>query len=236
VIRFSDVSKFRISKKLHRYFPPVHPLRGRSFELAVGHLVSISLDPTPAAPAPAAAAPVPIPVAVQARVTFPCLFIQTEAKSFCYNARDWTLPLRSFPHPSDATAHNYVHQHPLHPLLGTSFHDSLLFGCWCCCCACRRSKLRAINHFVCPLHPFIQPERPKEQPQCRSNGLSRGRGGIWNRDGMGWDGNGLSSKRSMEQDQFLGGWGAGEREWRPGRWNIKLRRLLLSQLKMISRT
>jgi len=70
----------------------VHPLRGRSFELAVGHLVSISLDPTPAAPAPAAAAPVPtpvpIPVAVQARVTFPCLFIQTEAKSFCYNARD----------------------------------------------------------------------------------------------------------------------------------------------------
>jgi len=68
----------------------VHPLRGRSFELAVGHLVSISLDPTPAAPAAAApvATPVPIPVAVQARVTFPCLFIQTEAKSFCYNARD----------------------------------------------------------------------------------------------------------------------------------------------------
>lgn len=205
----------------------MHPLSGRSFELAVGHLVGISLNPASAPPAPVPAPvpiPIPIPVAVLARVTFPCLFIQTEAKSFCYNARDWTHspPFPSLPSTTISIVHNYVHQHPLHPLLGTSFHDSLLFGCWCCCCACRRSKLRAINHFVCPLHPFIQPERPKEQPHCRSNGLawpgqarSRSRRrGIWPRGG-----NGLSSKRSIEQDQFFWVWGGGaakEQEWRPG--------------------
>lgn len=125
------------------FSPSVHSLSGRSFELAVGHLVSISLGPSPT-PVPAAPAPTPTPaapvsvsvpipvsiaVAVRARVTFPCLFIQTEAKSFCYNARETELnwaepgPVHSYP----CLVHNYVHQHPLHPLLGTSFHDSLLF-------------------------------------------------------------------------------------------------------------
>lgn len=97
---------------------------------------------------------------ILARVTFPCLFIQTEAKSFCYNAG------ASPRGPALVAARNshlepHLHPHPLHPLLSTSFYFDAASCCCCCCCACRRSKLRAINHFVCTLlHPFIQPERP----------------------------------------------------------------------------
>lgn len=102
--------------------------------------------------------PLPSPplLLLPARVTFPCLFIQTEAKSFCYNAG---ASPRSHLEP-------HLHPHPLHPLLSTSFYfdataSSCCSCCCCCCSACRRSKLRAINHFVCTLlHPFIQPERP----------------------------------------------------------------------------
>lgn len=106
---------------------------------------------------------------ILARVTFPCLFIQTEAKSFCYNAGASPLgPAQLLASRATFTSTSFAPfvEHILLLRCCSCCHCCCCAASSCCYCACRRSKLRAINHFVCTLlHPFIQPERPMS-PEC----------------------------------------------------------------------